>query len=173
MRNIVLGLLALSASDVVCAEEATTEHQQETIVSKVTKKGIFNCTSQESRNHIIERNIATFGSVSDLNSGDRYKFEYTETDDYLKGNPVSSDTFFQLTGDIYSASCLSRGYLFPPCTDISVDKFRVFNEEGTLMLRRTYKEDWAGFLIHYFLHDSGQSVFTTPLTCKRTVLAGK
>jgi len=96
MRNIVLGLLALSASTVVNAEEESKEHpewfipdpvQESPVQSevKVTKKGIFNCTSQESRIHSIKRNIAGFGGVSNLNDGDRYKFEYTMIEEYLAG----------------------------------------------------------------------------------------
>jgi len=218
MRNIVLGLLALSASTVVNAEEeskehpewfipdpvqespvqpksqlpegytyadeepATTEPQQEVVEPKLTHKGVFNCVSQDSRHHSIERNIATFGGVGDLNSGDAYKYEYAGTEGFIDGRRIPNSRYVWITGvgffkggiavceeeDSFQR-CGGEGFF-----DISANKFKIIYAGHILTLARTYKEDWAGFELYLPAPlTSPPKVFVTPLTCKRTVLIGE
>ena len=148
-------------------------------VQRVVMKGTYNCKSQDSRKHQIKRNIATYGGVGDLNEGERYKFEYEVTrEEKHPDNPTIDPQnpysyyykYFLLTGGLY-IGCSAESVVGLGCADmIMVDRFSAYDRFGSLNLVRTYKEDWAGFMISYHFSDSAQIVITTPLTCKRTVL---
>ena len=216
MQNIVLGLLALSASAGAYAEEATTKYpdwftpnpeqesstqpelpplpegyryadeepattepQQEVVEPILTHKGVFNCISQDSRHHSIERNIATFGGVSDLNSGDSYKYEYAGTEDFIDGEKIPNSRHFRITGlgFLKGTTVCEEPDSFQRCGGgrffgISANTFNIIYARHILTLARTYKEDWAGFELYLDLK-SPPTAFVTPLTCKRTVLVGE
>jgi hypothetical protein len=137
-------------------------YSEEGMDYKVTRKGVFSCVTQDSRYHSIGKMKDTYGGVTDLEAGRRIRFEYELSEKYTRvEGQIRKFRSYELDGVLsgYSFRChdvmsINTIHLYG-CNvksfEFSDDRIRVVDRDGMFALSRSYKEDWQGFLLDFYI----------------------
>jgi hypothetical protein len=136
----------------------------------VDRSGTFTCEEVDNIYMSFEKGLVEVGK--DRPQPDPIEINYfwgTKNDDE-RLRPSYERKFAEVkTNLVQTISSYVLGYSTTDYAfNLTDDKFEVVRRGLSIYLKRTYKEDWMGFITSNFLLDEA-SVFNSALKCKRTV----
>jgi hypothetical protein len=136
----------------------------------VDRSGTFTCEEVDNIRMSFERGLVEVSKSFKVNIPIEIDYHWRTKNDDGTHKPIYERRYAEVSTNIIGTGISS--YLYPSVTDYAAsltdDEFKVARQTLTINLKRTYKEEWTGFMTTNYLNDE-TSVFNRALKCKRTI----